>query len=142
MLVEFALFIVASVVCVLKPAKLSGAAIERLFGRGLNYLFVLSLVVVVAGIYISLPVTNAPSQAQNASLIQQTGGDESPAINSNRDVNVSYGVAPKANDKQPATKSQAKPSTVSAPQTVEQTTKGDRSLVVNSQGNVSINYGQ
>ncbi len=141
-LAGFSLFIVATIVSWLKPEKLSGAAIERLFGRGMSYVFILSLLAIITGIYIGLPATSDPAQAPNSSVIQNTSGDESPAVNTNRDVNISYGISPKENEKQPAAKSQAESSPVAVPKVVEQTTKGDKSPVINSQGDVNINYGE
>jgi len=141
-LVGFALFVVASLVRWLKPEKLSGVAIERLFGRGLSYVFILSLIVIISGIYISLPVTGTSTQTQQQSIIQQTSGGSSPAISSNRNVNISYGNSSKENEQEPAEKKHAELGPVAMPNVVEQTSTGDKSPVINSKGDVSISYGK
>lgn len=105
MLVGFALFIVASVVYLLKPAILSSATIERLFGSGLSYVFIFSLFVIAPGTYISLfdktdnPERNEKFPALTPKITtislqvtkQSTMGDKSPAIHSQRDVNINDG---------------------------------------------------
>jgi len=138
-LVGFALFIVASVVYLLKPAKLSGAATERLFGRGLGYIFILSLFVITAGTYINLSDKTDNPENQHTTYIQQSSGNESPVVNSDSNTNISDDVNAERNEKPFA----STPKTATIPlQATEQNTRGDKSPVINSQGDVTINYGQ
>ena len=138
-LIGFVLFTLTSLVRWLKPEKLSGTATERLFGRGLNYFFILSLLVIAAGVFLNLPATAPQPPQQSTSVTQQTEGESSPAVSSGGDVNINYGGTLETNEKQPPSKSEPDPA---PPQKVEQTTQGDKSPAINSQGDANINYGQ
>lgn len=138
-LVGFALFIVASVVYLLKPAKLSGAATERLFARGLGYVFILSLFVITAGTYISLSGKTDNPKNQDALHTQQSHSNKSPVANSGSNTNISDDVNAERSEKPFA----STPKTATIPlQATEQNTRGDKSPAINSQGDVNINYGQ
>jgi len=115
-LAGFGLFILAML---LKPLfanshkKLSGRATERLMSKAIKFVFILALLVIVAGFVLSLKsgvTTNMASQQEGnttetttkvdidtaqkqktpVQVKQITKGDKSPAINSSGDVEVNY----------------------------------------------------
>lgn len=142
-LVGFALFILSSLLrTFFSGRKLSNAATERLMRRGMNYVFVLALIIIFAGFVISLKTTafdsSTISEKTSPNIQQQTRGTQSPAIVSGQDVIVTYGgtqTSPKKDE--PVSTIPTQP-----PSSVTQQTHGDQSPAINSGGDVNLNYGK
>ncbi len=75
-LVGFAVFTLAGLVKLFKPEKLNGKATEGLFHKGLNFVFVLGLLIVILGFANSFMQQQAA--APPSSIIQHSEGKQSP----------------------------------------------------------------
>lgn len=156
----FGLFIFATVIklILLNSEKLNGTAKERVLTRGMYLAFILALLAIVGGIALNWqggkqdkvavnktqPIVQQSSGRKTAAATveQATGGSQSPAIISEKDVRINYGPAPTEPEK-PADTLQAQPKETQAePAQVQQTTQGEQSPAINSQGDVEINYGK
>lgn len=75
-LAGFALFTLAGLVKLFKPEKLNGKATEGLFHKGLNFAFVLGLLIVIGGFANSFMQQQAA--APQSAIIQHSEGKQSP----------------------------------------------------------------
>jgi hypothetical protein len=75
-LVGFAIFTLAGLVKLFKPEKLTGKATEGLFHKGLNFVFVLALLIVIGGFAKS--IVQQQAAAPQSSIIQHSEGQQSP----------------------------------------------------------------
>ncbi|OQX10039.1 MAG: hypothetical protein BWK73_21305 [Thiothrix lacustris] len=75
-LVGFAIFTLAGLVKLFKPEKLTGKATEGLFHKGLNFVFVLALLIVIGGFAKS--IVQQQAAAPQAAIIQHSEGKQSP----------------------------------------------------------------
>lgn len=156
----FGLFLLALLLrpLFLNNKKISGAGMERLLRRGINFVFVLALLAIIGGIALNWKaeeqdkvVANKPQPVVHQSsggniatstIEQATQGIQSPAVNSRKNVRINYGpvsTEPKQPNDIPQIHSE-KPQAESAQ--IEQATKGKQSPTVNTQGDVEINYGK
>jgi len=158
-LIGFVIFLFAGLFKLIKSDKITGKASAALFNKGLNYLFILALVIVLAGFSLNFyqsykeqpsfipssnnntsenpssgeATTHTATQPSNITEISTQGG-QSPAINSGSDVNINYGGT--LSDKDSNANNEAK---TAAPAKLE--TQGEQSPAINSGGDVNINYG-
>ena len=75
-LVGFAIFTLAGLVKLFKPEKLTGKATEGLFHKGLNFVFVLGLLIVIGGFDNSFMQQQAA--APQSAIIHHSEGKQSP----------------------------------------------------------------
>lgn len=75
-LVGFAIFTLAGLVKLFKPEKLTGKATEGLFHKGLNFVFVLALLIVIGGFAKS--IVQQQAAAPQSAIIQHSEGKQSP----------------------------------------------------------------
>ena len=137
-LVGFTLFMIAGLIKGFKTEKLSGKATVGLFHKGLNFMLILGVLVVILGFVNSYLQIQADISAKNphSEVTQSTSGGRSPAINASGDVNLNYGNSPLSQQKQVA------PSSIheSPPANVQQQTQGEKSPAINSSGDVNVQY--
>ena len=80
-LAGFSLFLFTNLLKPLYSRKLSGTAVERLLGKGMNRLFILALLVILGGVTLSWrEKRNIGEQTASAGVKQATHGQQSPAI--------------------------------------------------------------
>lgn len=159
-LAGFGLFIFAMLLrpLFLNNKKISGAGMERLLRRGINFVFILALLAIIGGIGLSwkeggqgkvpaektqpVSLPNSDDRSTGTVVDQATLGPQSPAINSGKEVRINYGPAP-TESKKPADAPQTLPEkTKTEPAQVKQTTQGEQSPAINAQGSVEIHYGK
>ncbi|RTZ63720.1 MAG: hypothetical protein DSZ29_06545 [Aquificaceae bacterium] len=141
-LAGFGLFVLA---LLLKPIfsnshnKLSGRATERLMSKAINLIFVLALLVIIAGFVLSLkpePIIK-DSVVPQKTVEQNVSGSGSNTINAGGNVMINNGggslSSKEKNNKGDVNK---KPET---PDSVKQTVTGDNANAINAAGDVSIN---
>ena len=140
-LAGFGLFIIA---LLLKPIfsnshnQLSGRATERLMSKAINLIFVLALLVIIAGFVLSLKpdsVVKIPKSVQKT-VEQNVSGSGSNTINAGGSVMINNGGVLSSKEKQ--NKSDAN-KTPDMPSSVKQTVTGDNANAINAAGDVSIN---
>ncbi len=95
-LVGFAVFTLAGLVKLFKPEKLSGAATAGLFHKGLNFVFVLGLLIVIGGFVNSfvekLPTAEATKTATSPANTQSISGNTGTAVMGGGNVNYNQGT--------------------------------------------------
>lgn len=158
-LIGFVIFLFVGLFKLIRSDKITGRASAALFNKALNYLFVLALLIVLAGFGLNfyqsykeqpsfIPSSNnnanenpsndetaTPTATQPSNITEiSTQGEQSPAINSGSDVNINYGDT--LSDKNTNPNNEAK---TAAPAKLE--TQGEQSPAINSGGDVNINYG-
>jgi hypothetical protein len=94
-LVGFALFTLAGLVKLFKPEKLTGKATEGLFHKGLNFAFVLGLLVVIGGFansFMQMETAKAEQPAAPPPVIKQTiDGSNGVQGQAGRDLGINQG---------------------------------------------------
>lgn len=139
-LIGFVLFLFAGLFKLIKTEKITGKASAALFNKGMNYLFILAIVIVIAGFALSFYQTHTEQQTTQTppqTTEISTKGKQSPAVQSGEDVNINYGGTLSEQSKQ--TPKQEK----TAPQPpTDVKTEGEQSPAVSSGGDVNINYSQ
>ncbi|MGB3917600.1 MAG: hypothetical protein WBL07_09185 [Thiothrix litoralis] len=94
-LVGFAVFTLAGLVKLFKPEKLSGKATEGLFHKGLNFVFVLGLLIVVLGFaksFMQIQTADTTKSAAAPTNTQTISGNTGTAIMGGGDVNYNQGT--------------------------------------------------
>lgn len=89
-LVGFAVFTLAGLVKLFKPEKLSGRATEGLFHKGLNFVFVLGLLIVILGFANSF-MQMRTSDAAKPAAVQTISGNRGTAIIGGQNANYNQG---------------------------------------------------
>ncbi len=94
-LVGFALMLFVGIITTLLKNKiihLSKTASERILKQGLLYGFILGIIVIVLGFVLAFKKTikEENGQTDSVNIEQKTKGDQSPAIVSDGDVNITF----------------------------------------------------
>lgn len=137
-LIGFTLFMMAGVIKLFKAEKLTGSATAGLFHKGLNFIFILGILVVIlsfANSYFQVPA-DTTATPPHSEVTQSTFGADSPAINSGGGVNLNFGNSPLSHQKQVA----PSPNQEVLPAKIQQQTQGGNSPAVNSSGGVNVQY--
>jgi hypothetical protein len=119
--------------------KLSGRATERLMSKAIILVFVLALLLIIAGFVLSLkPDTPATEITQQpVTTTQNVSGTGAAAINAGGDVMINKGNGVLSSEKKQTTPaSDKKPQSPSA---AKQTVTGDNATAINAGGDVHVN---
>jgi hypothetical protein len=118
--------------------KLSGRATERLMSKAINLVFVLALLVIIAGFVLSLkPDSPATETTQQPATIQNVSGKNTTAIHAGGDVMMNKGDGVLSREKKQTNPAPNKKPP--SPSAVNQTVTGDHATAINAGGDVHVN---
>ena len=130
--IGFVLVIFAGLLKLLKPAKMSGPATERLFALGFKLSFALGVLIILFGFAKEFMQDNSkPTTTITAE--QNLSGSGNKAITAGGDVNSAGG----SNQKKPKAAVDDKKADVSM--TVKQNVTGDNNTAISAGGDVNVN---
>lgn len=93
-LAGFVLFVLVGLLKMFMGSKDLSATNERILHKGMNFVFILGVLIIVGGFAYSI-VSAPPAPASSAAAAPLTTGDQSPVVSGSQgDVNINFGAPP------------------------------------------------
>lgn len=93
-LAGFVLFVLVGLLKMFMGSKDLSATNERILHKGMNFVFILGVLIIVGGFAYSI-VSAPPAPASSAAVAPLTTGDQSPVVSGSQgDVNINFGAPP------------------------------------------------
>ena len=93
-LAGFVLFVLVGLLKMFMGSKDLSATNERILHKGMNFVFILGVLIIVGGFAYSI-VNAPPAPVSSAAAAPLTTGDQSPVVSGSQgDVNINFGAPP------------------------------------------------